>query len=70
MEIVNDDFKNGFNYCVERSIDIVNLILRGTYPLSTSPAELLLEIKEKILTMHYGNENSVVRQKTTNKEEA
>ena len=53
MEIVNDDFKNGFNYCVERSIEIVNLILRGTYPLSTSPAELLLEIKEKIIAMHY-----------------
>lgn len=53
MSEPSGEFKNGFNYCIEKSLSVVNEIFRGTYPLSTSPAELLLEVKEKILSMHY-----------------
>lgn len=47
------DFQNGFNCCIEKSIRIVNEIMRGSYTVNVSSAELLLQVKEKMLSMHY-----------------
>lgn len=51
------DFQNGFNYCIEKVLNEINIIALQKYSLDISTGEVLFRLKEKILSMHFSGKS-------------